>query len=265
LHKRKWFEVNLRKIKLKQLERKIRVAAVSYLNTKPLIYGFEKGMMKEEIELLTDYPASIADMLIKDEVDISLVPVATIPLLNEYHIITDYCIGTEGEVASVCLFSDVPVEEIESIMMDYQSRSSVGLLKVLLKDYWKISPKLISAGEGYENEFKGTTAGLVIGDRAFIQRKKRKYIYDLGTAWKDMTGLPFMFAAWIANKKLPEAFVSQFNKATGEGFKHLPEIIAANPYEHYDLMEYYEKNISFGVNEEKMKGLKEYLKRLATL
>jgi chorismate dehydratase len=80
-----------------------------------------------------------------------------------------------------------------------------------------------------------------------------------------MTNLPFMFAAWIANKKLPEAFVSEFNKATGEGFKHLPEIIAANPYEHYDLMEYYEKNISFDVNEEKMKGLKEYLKRLATV
>lgn len=259
---RKWFEVILRKNKLKQLETKIRVAAVSYLNTKPLIYGFEKGMMQEQIKLVTDYPASIADMLIKNAVDISLVPVATIPLLKEYHIITDYCIGTEGEVASVCLFSDVPVHEIKNIMLDYQSRSSVGLLKILLKDYWKIQPALISGDAGYEDEFRGTTAGLVIGDRAFIQRTKRKYIYDLGVAWKDLTGLPFMFAAWIANKKLPEDFIADFNNATAEGFKHLPEIIAENPYEHYDLMKYYTANISFNLDEEKSKGLEEYLRRL---
>ena len=106
----------MHEIKRNELERKIRVAAVSYLNTKPLIYGFEKGMMKNEIELVTDFPASIADMLITDKVDISLVPVATIPFLKEYHIITDYCIGSTGEVASVCLFSDVPIKEIKTIL-----------------------------------------------------------------------------------------------------------------------------------------------------
>lgn len=265
MHKRSWFEVNLRKIKLKQLERKIRVAAVSYLNTKPLIYGFEQGMMKDRIELVTDFPAKIADMLINDEVDISLVPVATIPLLKEHHIITDYCIGAEGEVASVCLFSDVPVEQIENILMDYQSRSSVGLLKVLLKNYWKLNVPLINSEAGYEDKIAGTTAGLVIGDRAFIQRKKRKYIYDLAGIWKEMTGLPFVFAAWIANKKLPGDFIEDFNKATGEGFKHLPEIIAANPYEHYDLKKYYEENISFELTDEKRKGLQEYLRTLNLL
>ena len=247
------------------MERKIRVAAVSYLNTKPLIYGFEKGLMNDKIELITDFPASIADMLINDEVDISLVPVATIPLLKEYHIITDYCIGTNGNVASVCLFSDVPLTEIKIILLDYQSRSSVGLLKVLVKDFWKLDVELIGGTTGYEEKIKGTTAGLVIGDRAFIQRKKSNYIYDLGTAWKEMTGLPFVFAAWIANKKLPENFIKSFNAATGEGFKHLPEIIVANPYQHYDLNEYYTKNINFNLEEEKRKGLEEFLKRLKKL
>ncbi|MCY7292468.1 MAG: menaquinone biosynthesis protein, partial [Ferruginibacter sp.] len=211
------------------METRIRVAAVSYLNTKPLIYGFEKGLMKEEIELITDFPANIADMLLHDEVDISLVPVATIPFLKEYHIITDYCIGTTGEVASVCLFSDVPLHEIKTILLDYQSRSSVGLLKILLKDYWKIKVELVSASAGYEDKITGTTAGLVIGDRAFIQRKKSNYIYDLGTAWKEMTGMPFVFAAWIANKKLSETFITNFNAATSEGLNNLSEIIAANP------------------------------------
>jgi len=235
---------------------------VSYLNTKPLIYGFEEGMMNDEIELLTDFPASISDMLIKDEVDISLVPVAIIPKLGEYHIITDYCIGAHGAVASVCLFSDTPLTEIRTILLDYQSRSSVALLKIILRDHWKISPELIDAGPDYEDKIGGDIAGLVIGDRAFIQRKKRKYIYDLGNAWNELAGLPFVFAAWIANKKLPPEFIERFNHAVAEGFKHLPAIIAANPYPHYDLEEYYTKNISFDLDADKRKGLEEFLKRL---
>ena len=238
---------------------------MSYLNTKPLIYGFEKGMMINEVELITDFPASIADMLINDEVDIALVPIATIPLLNEYHIITDYCIGTTGEVASVCLFSDVPLTEIKTILLDYQSRSSAGLLKILLKDYWKLNVNLVNADANYEEKILGTTAGLVIGDRAFIQRKKSKYIFDLGTAWKEMTGLPFLFAAWIANKKLPQTFVEKFNQTTGKGLKNLTEIILANPYIHYDLKKYYEENISFNLDDDKRRGLVEYLKRLREL
>ena len=238
---------------------------MSYLNTKPLIYGFEKGMMKDEVELITDFPSNIAGMLMKNEVDVALVPVATIPQLKEHHIITDYCIGTTGEVASVCLFSDVPLNEIKIILLDYQSRSSVGLLKVLLKDYWKINVELISSDVGYEENIKGTTAGLVIGDRAFIQRKKSRYYYDLGSGWKEMTELPFVFAGWISNKKLPEEFIEKFNNATAEGFKHLTEIIEMNPYPHYDLDVYYNKNISFTLDEEKKNGLKEYLKRLNTI
>jgi chorismate dehydratase len=244
------------------LDRKIRVAAVNYLNTKPLIYGFENGMMQEDIELVTDYPANVADLLIAGNVDVALVPVATIPFLQEYHIISDYCIGTMGEVASVCLFSDVPFEEIKIILLDYQSKSSVGLLKILLQKYWKINPVLQPAQSGYENEIKNDTAGLVIGDRAFLQRKKSKYIYDLGTAWKELTGMPFLFAAWIANKKLPNDFVEKFNIANAFGFLHLQEIIQSNICEHYALEKYYTENISYNLNAEKFAALELYLKYL---
>jgi chorismate dehydratase len=250
----------LHEFKRNELDRKIRVAAVSYLNTKPLIYGFENGMMKDELELITDFPASIADMLIHNEVDIALVPIATIPMLKEHYIITDYCIGTEGEVASVCLFSNVPLEEIETILLDYQSRSSVGLLKILLKKYWKITPQLIYAEAGYEENIVSKRAGLVIGDRAFIQRKKSKYIYDLGSAWLAMAGLPFVFAAWVANKKLPESFIVDFNKTTSVGLQNLSEIITLNHYEHYDLAKYYEGNISFNLDDKKRSGMELYLK-----
>jgi chorismate dehydratase len=245
------------------LDKKIRVAAVSYLNTKPLIYGFEQGMMKDEVDLITDFPANIASMLVNDEVDIALLPVAAIPMLQTHYIITDYCIGTNGEVASVCLFSDVPVEEIDTILLDYQSKSSVGLLKILIKEYWKINPVLETATSGYENKITSTTAGLVIGDRAFAQRYRNRYIYDLGATWVDMTGLPFVFAAWVANKELPLNFINQFNKTVGEGFQNLDKIITKENYENYDLQKYYTKNIDFDLNEDKRKGMNLYLKKLA--
>ncbi len=107
--------------------------------------------MKEEMDLVFDYPAKIASFLINDQVDIGLIPVAIIPDLAEYHIISDYCIGCNGEVASVCLFSEVPLHEIKTIVLDYQSKTSVALLKILLQEHWKISPKLVAGEKNYEN------------------------------------------------------------------------------------------------------------------
>ncbi|MEO7524302.1 MAG: menaquinone biosynthesis protein [Ferruginibacter sp.] len=241
------------------MDRKIRVAAVSYLNTKPLTYGFEKGDMKGQMDLKFEYPAKVAAMLLNDDIDIGLIPVAVIPQLKEVYIISDYCIGANGEVASVCLFSDVSIENITSVYLDYQSRTSVALLQILLQEHWSIAPKLIAAEEGYEEKIKGTIAGLVIGDRAFLQRTKSKYIYDLSSAWKEMTGLPFLFAAWVANKKLPDHFVDSFNKATGAGLAHIEEIVTGIAFEAYDLHRYYTENIDYNLDDQKMEALKLFL------
>ncbi len=227
------------------MAQKIRVGAVSYLNTKPLIYGFEQGKMQDEVELLIDYPANIASHLINDRIDIGLVPVAVIPSLKEHHIISDYCIACDGEVASVCLFSDVPLKEIKTILLDYQSRTSVALLKILLKEHWNISPELVAGTENYEQDITGSTAGLVIGDRALSQRPKSKYIYDLGTAWKEMTGLPFVFAAWVSNKPIEESFIARFNEANACGFLHLDEVISKNNSADFDLKSYYTQFVKF--------------------
>ncbi len=239
---------------------KIKVGAVSYLNTKPLLYGIKRSKkLMQQIELTEEYPSKIAQQLIDGTIDVGLVPVAVIPELNEWHIVSDYCIGATGNAASVCIFSDVPIEEVDEILLDYQSRTSVALAKILLKNYWKISPKLTEANENYIDEIKGNVAGVVIGDRALQQRKKSKYIYDLAAAWVDLTDLSFVFAAWIANKKLPENFIQDFNEANVEGLKNLPEVIAENPFAAYDLNVYYKENISYILDEEKNKGLKMFL------
>lgn len=244
------------------MERKIRVGAVQYLNTKPLIYGLEKGLMKEQISLVMDYPANIANQLIEDQIDIGLVPVATIPRLKEHFIVSDYGIACDGEVASVCLFSDVPMEEITTVLLDYQSRTSVRLARILMKEFWKITPQLVDTREDFRGQIKGTTAGIVIGDRALEQRKDSAFVFDLGQAWKEMTGLPFVFAAWISNKVIPQEFIDDFNAANKYGLDRLDEVVSHHSYQTYDLFKYYKQDIDYKLNEEKMKGLKLYLNYL---
>ena len=242
---------------------KIKVAAVSYLNTKPLLYGIRQHEVLKKMDLIEDYPAKIAQMLIDGEVDLGLIPVAVLPKLKEYHIVTDYCIGSDGAVASVCLFSDVPIWEIEKVYLDYQSRTSVRLAQLLLQEYWKKDVAYIDAtGEDFRDKISGTTAGVVIGDRALEQRLQSKYIYDLGEAWKAHTGLPFVFAAWIANKQLPDAFLKKFNEANGIGLTQLDNIIAQNHFASYDLKKYYTQNISYRLDTKKRAGLQLFLSML---
>lgn len=244
------------------MERKIRVGAVSYLNTKPLIYGFEKGLMNESVELVIDYPSKIAGQLINNEIDIGLIPVAVIPELQASNIISDYCISCDGAVASVCLFSDVPLNKIETILLDYQSRTSVALLKILLKNHWRITPRLVQSVEGYEKDISGTTAGLVIGDRALVKRLHSKFIYDLGLAWKEMTGMPFVFAAWVSNKLMSVEFIAAFNKANEFGVANLASVIDENPYKVYDLNKYYTNDIIFKPEFDKLEVITLFLEKL---
>ena len=238
------------------------MGAVNYLNTKPLIYGFEKGIMENEIDLIIDYPAKIAAALLNNEIDIGLVPVAIIPEMKNYFIIGDHCIGSEGEVASVCLFSEVPMEQIETVLLDYQSRTSVKLAQVLMKEFWKIKPVIKKADADFRSLITHTTAAVVIGDRALEQRKISAYHYDLALAWQQHTGLPFVFAAWISNKPLDEAFINRFNYANDFSLQHIDEIVATNPYPVFDLKKYYLNYISYNLTAGKKAGLKLFLEKI---
>lgn len=218
--------------------------------------------MKDEVDLLIDYPSKIACMLLENEIDVGLVPVAIIPEMEEYHIISDYCIGCVGEVTSVCLFSEVPMYKIERVLLDYQSRTSVALLKVLIRDYWKLEVAFEETSGDYQSKISGTTAGLVIGDRALLQRKVSPYIYDLGLEWQKFTELPFVFAAWVCNKKLGDDFIDVFNKSNRYGLDRLEEVIKQNSYKWLDLHTYYTDCISFNFDDPKKEALKLFLSKL---
>jgi len=248
------------------LERKIRIGAVSYLNTKPLLYGLEHGQMSNEVELVLDYPANLVRLLQSNQIDIGLIPVGALPSLGDYHIISDYCIGTEGEVASVAVFSEVPMEEIDTVLLDYQSRTSVMLCKILFEKHWKKKVQFIDAkDESYIDNIRGNVAGLVIGYRALKIRDKFKFKFDLGLAWKEMTGLPFVFAVWVRKKEISGEFIPLFNEANGMGLSKINLIIDHNNESSYPMDMYFRKNISYRLTEGMRESMSLYLSFLKNI
>jgi chorismate dehydratase len=155
------------------------------------------------------------------------------------------------------------MEQIETVFLDYQSRTSVRLAQWLLKNHWKQDVKFLQAPDEFISRIGGTTAGVIIGDRALQALPAFPYIYDLSEAWKAATGLPFVFAAWIAAGDLPEDFIPAFNAANAEGFLHLDEIVAANPFPAYDLKRYYTENIVYQLDERMVAGMNRFLAEIA--
>jgi chorismate dehydratase len=244
--------------------KKIRVVAVSYLNTKPLLYGLLRSPLAEHLDLQLQIPSVCASMLKRGEADMGLVPVAIIPELSQPQIISDYCIGTQGTVRTVCLFSERPLEELDTLLLDYHSRTSVVLTQYLLREYWRLSPVLTPAYPGYESDIKDRTGGLIIGDRAIGMEDKYPFVYDLGEAWLAHTGLPFVFAAWVSNGPMPETFVQAFNEALRHGLDHIPELLylLPSPVPGFDLHAYFTENIRYELDEPKRRALSLFLQEL---
>ena len=241
---------------------KTRISIVSYLNSRPFLYGLKNSLVSKEIKLSLDIPSKIAAKLAFNLADVGLIPVAGLEDLDDYKIISNYCIGSIGKVKTVVLVSDVPLDQVETILMDYQSRSSVLLAKVLAKFYWQKSFNWENTCNNFQNDsINGNTAGVIIGDRVFDIENKFKYIYDLSEEWFNFTQLPFVFAVWAANKKVPPLFESDFNKALAFGIEQISEIVLIEKkyYPLVDIAGYFSQNISFELDNKKREGMKKFL------
>ena len=251
------------------MEHKIKVAAVSYLNTIPFLYGLEKDeKLVSQLDVRLEYPSKCADLLKSDEVDLALIPVAEIPQIPNATIISNYCIGAVGKVNTVVLYSHCPLDKIETIALDYQSRTSVMLTKVLVKKFWKIEVFFEQTSPGYIDAIKGAKAGLVIGDRAFDLNGTFPYEYDLAEEWFRFTGLAFVFACWVANKRLESSFVMQFSKALNVGLENKEKAIMdwqQKENSSIDLKSYLNDAISYDLNESKKLALNTFLELAARL
>jgi chorismate dehydratase len=240
----------------------IKISCVSYLNSRPFIFGLQHADIKNEIELSLDSPAECAKKLELGITDIGLVPVAILDESDDFHVISDYCIGADGNVDSVLLLSQVPLHDIKTILLDYQSRTSIMLAQVLAHKFWNIHPQWVDAAENFETMIEGDTAGIVIGDRTFELKKKFKYVYDLAGEWKKFTRLPFVFACWVSNKELDRNFVKRFNQALRSGLINSEEVIEQYKKENHsklDVQDYLQNKVSYSFDESKKFSLQLFL------
>jgi chorismate dehydratase len=249
---------------------KIRISAVKYANTYPFMYGLAESGFDKKVILQTDHPADCAAKLISDKVDIGLIPVAALPLLKEYQIISDYCIGANKNVRTVLLLSNCPFGDIKTIYLDYRSRSSINLTKVLAKNSWKKEFKWVNTSKGFDFLNIGLDEGVVlIGDQCFEYENSFRNKVDLALEWEKYSGLPFVFACWTANKYIENDFIEEFNEALKLGVNNIDAVVErfgqTGIINGIVLKNYLEENIDYNFNEDKKKGLKLFLELMAKL
>lgn len=245
-----------------------RVACVNYLNTQPFLYGLthSKKINPEAYELLLETPSNCARLLKESKVHIGLVPVASLLNLAHYEINTDYCIGAVGRVDSVLLISELPINQITHIQLDYQSNTSVALCKFLCRELWKINPEFISTeNDSFISKTRKGVASVVIGNRALEQFNKFPNQIDLSEAWNKLTGLPFVFAVWASVESVPQNFIQGFNEALSFGIQNIEssiqEVKSIYPLS-FQVDTYLKHRISYILDKEKLMGLETFLKAI---
>jgi chorismate dehydratase len=177
----------------------VRVGAVNYLNTKPLIFDLEK--LAPEAELVLDVPSRLADRLAAGELDVALIPVIEYFRASSYTIVPGISIATRGPVLSVTLFSRRPWAHIHRVALDEGSRTSAALTQVLLRKRYGVAPEVVSLPLDTAAEDVDADAVLLIGDRAMRACLPGfDHAFDLGQEWYDWTGLPFVYAVWAVRE-----------------------------------------------------------------
>lgn len=235
-----------------------RISLVSYSNTLPFkeaLYNSEfvakNAILQERI------PAMCAEDIFTGEADISLVPIGAFPIPENTRIISDFCLAAKNKVESVLLVSQKTKEEIKTIILDYHSRSSVKYIKILAEKFWKIKYNYQNADGNFKDLIKEDTAAVIIGDRALNFRNSIKYKYDIGEEWFKFTGKPAIFAVWVANNKVSDSFLKEFNKILKSGFENRKQIAEKNKhlYPNFDLVNYLTNCMDYNFDEAKQESL----------
>ena len=246
----------------------IKISAVSYLNTYPFVYGIRESGAIQDAVLNLEVPSVCARNFMEDKADIALVPAGALPEIGATSLLSEFCIGATGPVKTVLLLSTVPLQEIKTIFLDFDSRTSVRLVKVLAANFWKISPEWVGLEPGQAQERKTLESVVAIGDKTFALRDRYPYVYDLAEEWIRFTSLPFVFAVWIRKDNIPRNFLNAFCKALEFGVNRKAESI--NYFRNQlppdvDCLDYLEHNISFTFDRDKQKGLELFLNYLKEL
>ena len=246
------------------------VGAVSFLNTKPLIYPLLNGELQtKEIDLSMQVPSHLATLLSNNELDIGLIPIVEYFRANNqgkgYRILPNIAIASRGSVLSIQLFSRVPIQNIRQIALDTSSRSSVALLKTLLAEKYKLSPTFIPCEPSIDPATAETESVLLIGDAALKNLGATEYSVDLGAEWHELTELPFVYACWVARGEVELGNVPNLLlEAKNRGVTQIPEI-ARIEAQKLGLSEnlckdYLQHHIHYDLAESEIAGLEHFYK-----
>jgi chorismate dehydratase len=240
------------------MDGKCSLVMVNYLNAIPFTKGMEAEGLFEEMNIRTETPARCAAAFEEGDADVALIPAGALHGIDGYRIITDYCIGCDGEVRTVCIFSHQDIRDCRRLLLDNHSRTSVLLARLIVEQYLGLhmpfEPLDIDQYVPEEGD-----AVLMIGDKVFEHETSFPYKYDLGALWKEWTGLPFVFAVWVARDGVSSEVEIRLNHAfrKGVGMSDLaPKDMQSVP----DLANYFKLHIKYDLDNLKREALQRYLK-----
>jgi len=237
----------------------IRVASVQYLNSLPFNRALDSLSKQQALEWLDAIPSECAKLLRQREVDVALLPVGALADFDSLAVVSHFCIGSEGAVRTVKLFSHVPFEEVQTVFFSKDSRTSNVLAQILAEHYFHLNAlNWVQEGQCTEDEKVGR---IIIGDEAFSAERLYPYQIDLGQAWYEMTGYPFVFALWVAinhpgidiERKINDAFQEEIDRVLMMDEFHYGGISDK------DLRNYFRMNISYVLDVEKRKAMDLFL------
>jgi len=251
-----------KQIKLDVKLKKPRVAAVSYLNTLPFVFGLNRYDGNILFELFLAPPVKCAQMLMQNEVDIALVPVGSLPMFSHVEIVSAYCLGAKGVVDSVFLLSNTPLHLIKRVFNDLHSYTSNALVKVLSEHFWQLNVEIITPKIYPPPHLQHGDAMIAIGDKAFDLKTNFEIVIDLSMEWFKFSGKPFVFAVWISKEKMHNEVVINFNQALQFGVSNIKESLV-----HFNTgilsadkaLQYLEKNIKYDLNNDFIEGMELFL------
>lgn len=243
----------------------LRVGAVNYLNSKPLVYDLQQRLPHSSVRF--DLPSRLADSLVADRLDIALVPVVEALRQPGCRFISNACVASHGAVLSVKLYFRRPPESVRTLALDEGSRTSAALARVMLAERYDVRPELRQLPLGCGSETVDTDAVLLIGDRA-MHSANEPFVteWDLGAEWRGWTGLPFVFACWAVREEAPldaiaETMVAHtLNSARDAGLAAIPQIAAQQApllgIEAPVAEGYLANNLHFHLGPEELRGLR---------
>lgn len=247
----------------------LRVSAVQYLNTKPIVFGLENKLLTHRFDLTYDTPSVCAQKLLDLEVDLALIPsieYSRIRRKRSLRIVPDIAVVSHREVNSVELFFNRNLEDLRKIAVDASSRTSVALMEIILKEKYDIEPVLVPMNPDITVMLKEADAALIIGDNALEQSGLLDNKLDLGDEWNDLTdGLPFVYSFWAGiDGTLATADVNVLIESRNLGLENLSVIAdqyvgqKSNGHAPEFYVDYLKDNIQFYLGKDELNGLKEF-------